>query len=62
MVTKTEKIKSAGCFLSRRGLNSVLICTKDTDFTLVIGGHEKIISCTTVRVDEKAMRNRSGIH
>ena len=29
---------------------------------LVIGGHEKIIFGTTVRVDEKAMRNRSGIH
>ena len=27
MVTKTEKIKSAGCFLSRRGLKSILICT-----------------------------------
>ena len=44
MVTKTENIKFAGCFLSRRGLKSILICTKDPDFTLVIGGHEKIIA------------------
>ena len=33
-----------------------------TLISMVIGGHEKIISYTTVRVDEKAMRNRSGIH
>ena len=62
MVTKTEKNKVCMLLSFKKGTKIDFDLYLKTLISLVIGGHEKIISCSTVRVDEKAMRNRSGIH
>ena len=62
MVTKTEKNKVYRLLSFKKGTKIDFDLYLKTLISLVIGGHEKIISCTIVRVDEKAMRNRSGIH
>ena len=62
MVTKTEKNKVCMLLSFKKGAKIDFDLYVKTLISLVIGGHEKIISCTTVRVDEKAMRNQSGIH
>ena len=62
MVTKTEKNKVCRLLSFKKGTKIDFDLYLKTPISLVIGGHEKIISCTTIRVVEKAMRNRSGIH
>ena len=62
MVTKTEKNKVCRLLSFKKGTKIDFDFYLKTLISVVIGGHEKTISCTRFRVDEKAMRNRSGIH
>ena len=62
MVTKTEKNNVCMLLSFKKGTKLDFVLHIKTLILLVIGGHEKIFFCSTVRVDDKAMRNRSGIH